>query len=682
MSDFRYILRYLIDPAFHSQDRLDELVRLCRDSDIAEVMLLVCAEELSAGHPTTEEIAPWIALARKIRDRLQIDGISMSLNPWSTIFHNQRGRHLREGQKFRLMVGENGVRSSITVCPLCPEWQEYITALFQRFAVEINPSAIWIEDDWRLHNHDRKALGWGGCFCEAHLARFSSLVGESVSREHLLEAALRPGTPHPWRNVWMELNRATLEEPLIRVCSTLHSISMRIGIMTSDPDQHSIEGRSWSRLAEITGGESFLLRPHLAPYTQTFALATPPAVTRHTIANVTGAREIYPELENSPRCGLYSKSGRFTRWQTVQAALYGSRGITINHFDMLGNGTALDPEFGPALKAAKPLLDALAKLNMDDREAEGVSVLFDPEIARHFEFCSPVQSWGNLDPQSSMWSQVFSILGISHRFETNPSRPGQIYAVSGQTLRGYSDEQIAALLKSSVLLDALSVDILIERGYGRNIGVEGACWTSLQASAYSYESIHEDDVAVYGLSNPRLCAQRCSDRLLNMQPLSGAEILSTIHTARHRPLLPGALAYQNSQGGHMVSLCYPLRNEAQFFMAFFNVFRRKFLQRLISRMAPNAKVAMLDRDAMLAYRVNTPNGLLLAALNASDDPIAELVWDLHGIEVSGCTCKHLTPTGVWQPIIIQQIPMPDASPQRIAIECPVPPLDAAIFLLS
>lgn len=114
---FRYILRYLIDPGFEPEARIREVVALCRKAEITEVMLLLCAEELSPGHPTEDEMDAWIALATRLREALRTEGIALSLNPWSTIYHNQRGRGLRPGQAFRLMVGENGVPSTVSVCP-------------------------------------------------------------------------------------------------------------------------------------------------------------------------------------------------------------------------------------------------------------------------------------------------------------------------------------------------------------------------------------------------------------------------------------------------------------------------------------------------------------------------------------------------------------------------------------
>lgn len=131
-SGYRYILRYYIDPGFHKDERITELVRLCRDGKIAEVMFFHDPEELFQGYPPEKEYDKWIALAGKVQSALRESGVAMSVNPWVTTVHLARGRKLPPGMTFRRMVGENGAVSPITACPLCPRRQEFLCS---RFAV-------------------------------------------------------------------------------------------------------------------------------------------------------------------------------------------------------------------------------------------------------------------------------------------------------------------------------------------------------------------------------------------------------------------------------------------------------------------------------------------------------------------------------------------------------------------
>lgn len=644
---FRYILRYKIDPDFHADDRLEELVHLCRDGRIEEVMLFITAEELSTGHLRSAEVEHYGEFARRVKERLARENVALSLNPWTTTYHVSRGRRLREGQDFRLLVGETGAVSPIVACPLCPRWQDYLCETFVRLAKLVEPTAIWVEDDWRLHNHEDDQ-GWGGCFCDEHMRKFSERAGCSVSREELLEKILAPGSPHPWRRLWLDLSRESLLAPARRLRAAFDKAApeVRLGLMTSNPDVHSAEGRDWAALQEGFGNEpAFLVRPHMEPYTETPAISTPPAVTRLTLANLTGPLKVYPELENSPRGGLYSKSANYSLWECFNAALYGSQGITINHFDMMGNGTALDPTFGPAFGRAKDRLNALAELGIDDRAAEGVQVLFHPEVAAARHSTDP-SSMNGLREDSLIWARTFSILGIAHGFRKEPRR-GDIHAVNGQTLRAFSDADIEEILSGPVLLDALSVEVLLDRGFGSLIGVESADWRSLQDSAFAYEEIAEDRPEIYGHSRPRMTAQRCATHLLEMQRSADATILSQIRGPDHTVLFPGAVQFENKYGGRIVSLTYPLDGSAQFFMGFFNVFRRTFFQNLIFDLAQESPLAAAEGHPMHVYRAPSPDGLVIGAFNVISDPVGETVIRLPHRDADG-DWERLLPNGRWE----------------------------------
>jgi len=188
---FRYILRYKIDPLFHAADRIDELLRFCDESRTEEVMLFFCAEELTTGHPTLAELKPYVEMGKRLKHGLDKQGIALSLNPWTTTYHLSRGRSLKPGQNFRVMVHENGLVSQITACPLCENWQTHICETFSYLVRELQPTVFWVEDDWRLHNHEPDG-GWGGCFCDVHLERFAKAVGQPVTREELLTNILAP----------------------------------------------------------------------------------------------------------------------------------------------------------------------------------------------------------------------------------------------------------------------------------------------------------------------------------------------------------------------------------------------------------------------------------------------------------------------------------------------------------
>ncbi len=600
---FRYILRYQIDPDYHADERIEELVDFCVVSRIEEVMLFMTGEELNPGHPTWEQIEPYVEMGKRLKGRLAECGIELSLNPWTTMHHASGGRRLQAGQNFRLMVGETGQSSPVTVCPLCEHWQAYLCDLFGRLCRALDPVAIWVEDDFRLHNHGEE-LGWGGCFCDEHLRRFGEAVGEAVTREQVLANVLASGRPHPWRDIWLALSRDSLIEPARKLRDAC--APTRLALMSSTPDIHSAEGRDWHALQMALGDEpAFMTRPHLPPYTETSPLHTVPSVTRHTIANLKRPLEIYPELESSPRNGPYAKSRAYSVWECLHAAAMGSHGITINHYDMMGGGIALDPPFGEALAEAKTQLDAIVAMGIDDGDAHGVQVLFDPQVSRHAHL-TDAKSFEDLAQRTWLWSDTCYILGIAHGFARDIV-PGQVHAAGGQTLRAWDDDRIDALLNEAVLLDADSAAILVERGFGERIGVHDAQWRTLDDTAYAYEQVLTPDV--------RVSAQRCADRLLAMQ-VNEADVRSWICSAFHQRLWPGLIVH-----GRAAVLTYPIDGRAQFFMGVFSAFRRELMQNLLFELAPGAALAVAAESPMQVYRAPIAGGILLGVLNPTYDRV-------------------------------------------------------------
>ena len=79
------------------------------------------------------------------------------------------------------MIGETGANNGLSPCSLCENWQAYLIEIFCHLTREIEPVAMWIEDDWRLHNHGEE-MGFGGCFCNVCLERFAQKTGEATAK--------------------------------------------------------------------------------------------------------------------------------------------------------------------------------------------------------------------------------------------------------------------------------------------------------------------------------------------------------------------------------------------------------------------------------------------------------------------------------------------------------------------
>jgi hypothetical protein len=600
-------------------------------------------------------------MALEIKEKLQENAIDLSVNPWVTLHHSGRGRYLKSNQDFQLMVGENGCKNGVTVCPLCENWQDYICELFGLIAKELKPAAIWLEDDWRLHNHDIK-LGWGGCFCQLHLSRFAEIVGlEKLSRQELIENILKPGVPHEWRALWIDFCRDSLLEPAAKLAEKLKKVApeVRLGQMTSYPDTHSIEGRDWELLSStLSSNVPLLLRPHMAPYWEASALHSSPFMARMTIANFDSELEIYPEMENA-RLGLYSKSNACCVWQAKQAAMFGSRGITINHFDNMGNGCwpFEGMKWADKMKSARPQLDAVAELNLNDKNSLGVQVLFHPEIAKYLQVVDESDSMGVLFNDSTSWAKVFATLGIAYSFVKDTNNLRQPFAVSGQTTRAFSDRQIKKLLSGTVILDAAAVAALFEDGYGELLGISGFDYISQIETIYAYEELLEGNTQIYeGHFKPRIVAQRHSNEIIRMYPCENAQTASIVRRYDHQEIAPGMIVFHNSLGGTILLQAFPFSGRGarpDWDCFYFNVFRRLFIQHLLGKYASTkAELLFFDQTPISPYCVEFDNDqVLLAGFNITSDVIESCQCRLSEACLPDITSfKQLNDKGHWESI--------------------------------
>jgi hypothetical protein len=631
MGNYRYILRYYIDPAFHAEERIRELVEFCLSARVDEVMLFDFPEELYPGYPAPDEVEDWLCLAEKVKAELSKIQVDFSINPWATTVHLSRGRKFASWQRdWQPMVGETGTVSSITSCPLCKKWQEYLCNYFQLIADRLQPLAIWVEDDWRLHNHGVE-LGFGGCYCEEHLRRFSDKAGQSVSRHELLAAILDKAQVHPWRRLWLDLCRDTILEATAAVRG---KCTVPLALMSSIPDVHSTEGRDWRKLKEALAGEGkLMLRPHLPPYTEVRPFQITPGWTRQTIASLPDSI-IYPEMESSPRCGRYSKSGAFVKWACLHSVCYGAKGMTFNHFDVMGNGVSADPTFAATLAGIKEELNYVARLDLNDAESEGIDILYSPDVANYAQ-SKHDKSMSGLVADSHLWSDTFYALGISHQFKSTVGEK-RIIAVNGETIRGFDNSELEKLLSNMVFLDAEATRILVERGLGRYLGINIGNYGHLEERGFSYEVINE--------TSERMTAQRCTWNLLEMNGAE-AEELTAIHRFDRARISSGMTCYKNSLGGDVICIAYPLGTN-QFFMGFFNEFRRKLYQRLILKLRPDYPILMAD-DLLHCYRVKCQQKTFIGLINSTFDSIRHprLNIDAEIDEIASMNAKFITIEG-------------------------------------
>ena len=353
----RYALRRTLPP-WCFDECLAELLDFCQEASIDEIILKVDVEEFSHGIPTVEWLMAYMPKMKKVRDELKKIEVAFSINPWITVGHLDRGRDLRRiFPDFDWMVGHRGETCKAVACPLSEGWREHTKKLWQMYA-SLKPNVIWVEDDIRTFNHTPIDFG---CFCEKHLEIFSKRAGEKVSREKLVEAILKPGKPHPWRALWLDLLRDVILDTCSMLAKTVHEVSPKtfLGLMSSGPAIHCAEGRDWNKLAEVLGdGKPIYSRPTLWNYnegalTGLYDSARQIKRTRYVLPKGTIEQT---EVENIPFTA-FAKSSSFTALQILLSVAHGCDGATLNLFDHMGTTMTLDPDIVEMLSSHRKLVE-------------------------------------------------------------------------------------------------------------------------------------------------------------------------------------------------------------------------------------------------------------------------------------------------------------------------------------
>jgi hypothetical protein len=505
---FWYSLRFTMQPGRQESDHFERLLSFCESARIDDVMFLINGEELNQGHLTLEETGPWMDMIARGKALLDPLGITTSINPWPTLLHCDRGRTLRDGQKFTLMADPHGNTATAVACPICPEWRGYIADIYSRYA-QVHPEMLWVEDDFRLHNH--LPLIWGGCFCELHMREYSKRAGRKISREEFVAGVLKPGVPHPYRGIWLDTARDAMVRNAEIIGNAVHRISpaARVGLMSSCPHVHCAEGREWRGiLTGLSAGNPMVSRPTLPAYTEVSPQQYLQGFVAYSVltANVVPPdTQIYPELENYPYSG-FSKSKAFTGFQLASSLAAGADGITLNLFDMMGNGILMREGYQKVLSESKEFLSGMKELGMKPNRQKGVQVLVGASSSRTLHVGSG-RGMEGLYPDETFWASLLSVMGISCAYCVDGDPEGKVLAVSGQYFRNMDESGLRRLFgQNFVMMDGEAAHTLIDMGFGGLAGMSDAVWHPMESGFQSYEQVC-DGIAYAGVEEARVSSQ-------------------------------------------------------------------------------------------------------------------------------------------------------------------------------
>ena len=477
INKFTHCLRVQFYPGWYEDERIADVIEYCKKFGFDNVMLFLNAEEYNVGHMTKEEARPWIKTLKHASDEMKKAGLTVSLNPWNCILHLDRGRKLKEGQNFLRMVDKNGKQCTCVACPLGENWKRYYLDFVSWLVSELKPDVFWLEDDFRLHNH--APLEYGGCFCEEHMRLYCEKLGEKISRAEFVKRMLQPGEPDPARKAWLDVSRESMVALAGEIGAAVRKgcPETEVGLMSSDPKAHGLEGRDWQSVMDgLSQGGYKIDRIHLPCYKECcgknyyWAFHFTSMLSRAFLPKET---LIYPELENGA-FSTFAKDSRFLRFQLESAAPLVLNGMTYDIYDFVGNGTVPALHYGEEIASVTPYMQGIMDEKIAFEDLTGVVIPISEMTSYHThtkEGVNIVECISN----DNWFAPHLGMAGINYRYSLAKNFQNEIIAVSGQYLRNLDKHEIISLFENNcVLCDGNTVLVLCEQGLGYLAGIKSA----------------------------------------------------------------------------------------------------------------------------------------------------------------------------------------------------------------
>lgn len=472
--EFLNCLRVQIVPGHYEQARIENIADFCEKYGFRNIMLFINAEEYCVGHITIEEAKPWVETMKRAKQVFVARGMSVSLNPWIEIGHLDRERPLKPGQDFTTMVDYNGRQSEMVACPFCENWRRYYGQFYAYLLRELEPEVVWVEDDFRIHNH--APLAYGGCFCREHMRRYNEALGKNYTREQFTQLLFDKGDAKV-RKAWLDVNRhvmVDLADYLGKVVYDTTGGKTKVGLMSSMHQQHATEGRDWHAIHKsLAQGGEMIDRLHLPSYQEIsskqyyYNFNLVPYIGR---AFLPKECRVLPELENGS-FGTFTKEARFLQFQLESAIPLCIDGMTYDIFDFVGNGTVESFGYGQAVHEIAPYLNAVCNLSLKYETLEGIVCPVDEKTVYHRKNVSGLDS---LYPDEYDFYAYLNAVGFTTKITKAKHFRGKTVALSGGGVDNFTDAQLDALFADNfVVLEGGAAIRLIERGLGHLIKAEG-----------------------------------------------------------------------------------------------------------------------------------------------------------------------------------------------------------------
>lgn len=640
-----YILRHVV-LIERWQRQLDELVALCADAGIEEVLLMEQSHQIVTVPFTIEKHQRMAEIYGEYRRKLDEHGVAFSINVATIVGHSDAAVPDADVLPFERFVGDDLVPAHAVYCVTDRAWVQYAQRVVGLYAAT-GPRRLMIDDDFRSLNHTTSA----GCFCAAHARLTAEALGRPVmSSQELLDALLDEGDDAlAVKAAWQFVNAREQLTAARAIESAVHAVdpAVQVGLMNSGEPAHSAQGRDMTELLRAFAGDGqpILSRPAGGAYADSLhqdiiAMHQTSALSRSAVGDGLGDGGVWvSEVENWPHT-RYRKSIATTRLQMRLHALWGADAITLNVYDYLGTPFALEPRWRSLLVEERPMVERIARARAG-RVLDGVGLPWRPDIARYHRNRS--HSPEALVPNRPL-DTLLPLLGVPVQFT-----PSRVNAVLGDDILALSDLELENMLTGGLLIDAVAAEHLRARGFGSLVGGRTAGRLDAVVVERLTNAEFAGDYHGFDLPTDWFRLARRGEHIARWEPNPEARVLSTHVDEVGDDVGAAVAAYENDLGGRVVVFAQPVHE-----LGWLHAGRAVQLRAVVRWLARDESMYAVVDDgpniAPFAYRDPLDGSLMIALVNAGLDPVDVDVLSLgasRALDGEPVSAVTLEPLSLW-----------------------------------
>ncbi len=539
------VLRYFLGEEDVIKARFDILVDFLKRSGIRRVILF------SAPFAETSSILPeeyyknHVELIRPYVEKLKSMGVETGINVLHTNGHCFYADEKEFG--FKRAVTLDGEPSRGSVCMLDKAFLDYIKRVYKYYA-SLNPSVIFTDDDIRMIS-----LGQFICLCPAHIKAISKRVGRNLDFQKIKRSILSDKfEDNEVRNAFFEQLQEDIEFMISQIADSVHEVSSKteIGVMTTEYPSVTAD-RDLKKFFEKLKDDKKVtrIRTGMNYYREGDYHSIPgafmqPVIQRDFIDD--DSIEIQPEVENDTY-SFYQKSNSITNLQLMWCLTNGFRNMQLNlfNFDMpIFNYEEIADMFSENIDYYNKVCEIIP----EGYRSSGIGIYAHPKALTKRR-----AKGGNLFFYPS-WYKWFSLLGMPISAKQKES---DFNMLVGDDIYLASDLEIDSILKKGALIELRAAEALVERGYGKRIGISDI---KKIGRIFSGERFTDDVIngEFKGCANSDYFYSTLIDdeTAKEITYLDGARTLSFYINHRKERLCNGVTAYENENGERFIILPY------------------------------------------------------------------------------------------------------------------------------